>query len=315
MKKTLISTAVFALLFASCSNDEGLIQPTQSLEGTPIQVNVAVADMQTRAGYDNSNLPDQFYLDVIHPDEDSKYTYHVLMKNEENGWKSYDAKDTSTPVQMLWAGDNQQVSVTAATFKLDGISELSVQTDQSTANNVKLSDHLQMTTTDVTPSGSAIDVTLNHVMSKLKVVVELGDEFDDTENPFSEITVNGTLPKRLYTYSSMENSWSNCVDESNPVIAQSITPFSNAFTPASDGNRASAEFEAILVPQTIASGEFNVRFKVNGRAFKWTSSEEITFEGGTEYTLNLTAGHDKVSSAFFTASSWNAGNSISGKTE
>lgn len=314
MKKTLISTAVFALLFASCSNDEGLIQPTQSLEGTPIHVNVAVADMQTRAGYDNSNLPDQFYLDVIHPDEDSKYTYHVLMKNEENVWKSYDATK-NTPVQMLWAGDNQQVSVTAATFGLDNMSELSVQTDQSTADKVKLSDHLQMPTTDVTPSGSAIDVTLNHVMSKLKVVVELGDEFDDTENPFSEITVNGTLPKRLYKYSSAENTWSNCVDESNPVTATSITPFSNAFIAASDGNRASAEFEAILVPQTIASGEFNVRFKVNNRAFKWTSFEEIILEGGTEYTLNLTAGHDKVNSASFTASSWNAGNSISGKTE
>lgn len=309
MKKTLISTAVFALLFASCSNDEGLIQPTQSLEGTPIHVNVAVADMQTRAGYDNSNLPDQFYLDVIHPDEDSKYTYHVLMKNEENVWNSKHL-DTDETVQMLWAGDDKQVSVTAATFSLaQNTIDLGVEADQLTVGNVKSSDHLLMSTTSVTPSLSGIDVTFNHLMSKIKLVIELGTEFTATENPFTGVSINGTLLKRKFNYTS--KSWANIDSE----IASTVTLFSNGFIAATDETKATGEFEAILVPQTVASGNFSVTFLVDGRKFKWTSTEAITLESGTEYTLKLTAGHDKVSSASFAASAWNAGNSISGKTE
>lgn len=319
MKKIIFSTAVFALLFASCSNDEGITQPTQSLEGTPIQVNVAVADLQTRAGYDKSNLPEQFYMNVIHPNANSKYTYKVLMKNEENAWSSYSPVDTDEPMQMLWAGDDKQVSVTAATFSLaKNTIDLGVEADQLTEGNIKSSDHLLMATTSVTPSLSGIDVTFSHLMSKLKLVIELKNEFDVADNPFSEVSVNGTLLKRNYNLGTIaENSspWSDVSDGSNSVLVTSITPLLNSFSVAKEDTRATGKFEAILVPQKIASGNFNVCFKVNGRKFNWTSTEEIMLESGTEYTLKLTAGHDKVSSASFAASTWNAGNSISGKTE
>lgn len=318
MKKTMISTAVLALLFASCSSDDGLTQSTLPLEGTPIQVNVAVADLQTRAGYDDSNLPSQFYMNVVHPDENSKYTYKALMKNEENVWKSYDAANQE-PVQMLWAGDDKQVNVTAATFSLaNTIIDLGVETDQSSADKVLSCDHLLMPTTSVAPSENGIDVSLSHLMSKLKLVIELKNEFDVTENPISDLSINGTLPKRNYNWGTVaenDSRWSNISDVDEPVSITSIAPLFNSFKAAEEKTRASGEYEAILVPQTITSGDFNISFKVNDRKFSWTSIEDINLESGTEYTLTLTAGKDKVSSASFSASTWNPGNSISGKTE
>lgn len=131
MKKIMLLAACAAML-ASCSNDDELIQPAQSLEDTPIQVNVAVEDLQTRAGYDDANLPGQFYLKVVHPDK-SKYSYDVQMKYEEGSWNSY-LTDGTTSAQMLWAGDDKQIYVTAATFPLqeDANVSLGIETDQST---------------------------------------------------------------------------------------------------------------------------------------------------------------------------------------
>lgn len=315
MKKTMISTAVLALLFASCSSDDGLTQSTLPLEGTPIQVNVAVADLQTRAGYDASNLPTEFYMNVTNPDNE-KYSYKVLLKKESGNWNSYDATTPKKSKQMLWAGDNKDVKVTASSLSLVNESiTTEVKTDQSTSDNVKLSDHLLMSTTSVTPSTNGIEVTLNHLMSKIKLIITLGDEFEITDDPFSKVSIEGTLPKRIYNLGTVEeNVWSD-VNGSNPVTAATITPLQNSFKAANGSIHASGEYEAILVPQTIEAGNFYIWFKVKDRLFEWKSTENINLDSGKEYTLKLMAGHDKVSSASFTTSAWNGGDTFSNETE
>lgn len=318
MKKTMFTTAVLALFFASCSNDDGLIQPTQSLEDTPIHVNVTVADLQTRAGYDAANLPGQFYMKVVHPDK-SKYSYDVQMKNEEGSWNSY-LNDGKTSVQMLWAGDDKQLYVTAATFPLqDANVSIGVETDQSTEEKVTASDQLLMTTTAVTPSKSGINVTLNHMMAKVKLIIELKDEFDFPENPFTKVSIDGTLPKRNCNLGSFDAvsegslMWSDALGGDVAESAKSITPLLNSYTKAEGANRAKGEFEVILLPNSYEAGEFMVSFKVGDRFFKWTSIENINLESGVEYTVKLVAGHDKVNMTSFSSSAWKTGETITGK--
>ena len=94
-----------AAIFAGCSNDEDALQPTDSLKDKPINVDVMVSGIHTRAGYDNNaSLPTQFYLSI--DQTGTKYDYkNVVMKNEAGKWVAYesDAKDAAKK-QLLWEG-------------------------------------------------------------------------------------------------------------------------------------------------------------------------------------------------------------------
>lgn len=64
-KMKLYVMAVLAMIVAGCSgSDEEALKPQVSLKDTPIQVNVLLADIQTRAGYEGTNLPKMFYLRI-----------------------------------------------------------------------------------------------------------------------------------------------------------------------------------------------------------------------------------------------------------
>ena len=131
-------------IFAGCANDEDALLPNDSLKDTPINVDVLVSGINTRAGYDNTSLPTMFYLSI--DQKDTKYDYNVVMKHEGGSWVAYEsAAENAAKKQLLWEGSEANVTVTAATFRLPEAStycSLNVQRDQSTAEAVKASDHL-----------------------------------------------------------------------------------------------------------------------------------------------------------------------------
>lgn len=308
MKTKYLAFAAAAFMLASCSNDEDFV-PQDNLKDTPITVTAGVAELTTRAGYEGTSvLPTTFYLGI--DQTGTSYDYPNMLMT-----KATDANTYTPESPLLWAGGTDNVSVTAATFSLEGAQALEVQTDQSTADGVKNSDHLLMPPTEVTPSANGISVDFSHIMSKVILTITLGDEFNEAENPISNVTFKGTLASRNYDRTA-ETPWSNI----SGVTATDITPLCNAYTaPATDTPNATAEYEVILVPQAVAADGFTVTFNVGDRVFKWTSASAVTLEGGNKYTLALTAGKDIVSSATFSASAWNTGegdnNNLSGETE
>ena len=60
-------------IFAGCANDEDALLPNDSLKDTPINVDVLVSGINTRAGYGNTSLPTMFYLSI--DQNGSKYDY------------------------------------------------------------------------------------------------------------------------------------------------------------------------------------------------------------------------------------------------
>ena len=166
-----------AAIFAGCSNDEDALQTTDLLKDTPINVDVMVSGIHTRAGYDNIALPTMFYLSI--EQNGTKYDYtNIVMKCEEGKWVAYESADeNAAKKQLLWEGSGGNVTVTAATFPLPEAStsyDLSAQTNQSTAKDIKSSDHLYYYSNAVTPSSDGtISIPLDHVMSKLEVKVTL----------------------------------------------------------------------------------------------------------------------------------------------
>ena len=308
MKTKYFAFAAAAFMLASCSNDEDFV-PQDNLKDKPITVTAGVAELTTRAGYEGTSvLPETFYLGI--DQTGTSYDYPNMLMT-----KATDANTYTPESPLLWANSTDNASVTAATFSLEGAQALEVQTDQSTADGVKNSDHLLMAATEITPSANGISVNFSHIMSKVILTITLGDEFNESENPISNVTFKGTLASRNYDRTA-ETPWSDI----SGVTATDITPLCNAYTAlTTDKPNATAEYEVILVPQTVAADSFTVTFNVGDRVFKWTSASAVTLEGGNKYSLALTAGKDIVSSATFSASAWNTGeddnNNLSGETE
>lgn len=314
-----------ALLLAGCSK---ISQSDTPLRDTPISVNVLLPEILTRAGY-GSDTPTLFYLSIDQNGSNYDYT-NVVMKFEEGAWVAYESAEATASKQLLWEGSTGNITVTAATFSLSYSSavpsyELSALADQSTDANVKASDHLCYYSTGVKPSKEGISIPFGHIMSKLKITLTLGTEYEDaTDNPISSVAVFGSNIKGTYlpyiqsSISSQSNSGS-FGPQPNPItIVKWSSQSENSIIktcPPGSYTSLTTTYEAILIPQTIAADNFVVEILIGDKTYEWKSTAEVKLEEGKEYTLALTAGKDKVSGSSFTASTWGSGTDISSATE
>ena len=272
-------------IFAGCANDEDALLPNDSLKDTPINVDVLVSGINTRAGYDTYNLPKMFYLSI--DQNGTKYDYtNVVMKYEGSKWVAYESDATdAAKKQLLWEGSEVNVIVTAATFPLPKTSTsyaLSVQTDQSTAEAVKASDHLCYYSNAVTPSIGGISLGLDHIMSKISVKLTLGTEYKDSAtNPITSVSAFGASTGATYS-PVVETPWS----EQSNVKKITLIP-SVAYNTAD----RTATYEAILVPQTIAENTFGIEIRIGEKTYEWTSADAFTLTGGTNHILEMTVGN------------------------
>ena len=158
-------------------------------------------------------------------------------------------------------------------------------------------------------------------MSKIKLTIELGDEYEFAENVdkmITDVKIDGSKVEALFQIKPENTEFGfefhNISGNSTPV-----SPFCTGTTPYSKTNgvitKATATYEAILIPQTIASGNFTVSFKVDGKLYEWTYNQELTLVPTTAYTLKLTAGDDKVQPVSFSVAPWGKGNGDGEKKE
>ena len=271
-------------IFAGCANDEDALLPNDSLKDTPINVDVLVSGINTRAGYDNTSLPTMFYLSI--DQKDTKYDYNVVMKYEGDTWVAYESADKNAEKkQLLWEGSEANVTVTAATFPLPKASTsyaLSVQTDQSTADSIKASDHLYYYSNAVTPSTGGITLGLNHIMSKISVKLTLGTEYESSAtNPITSVSAFGASTDATYSPGA-EAPWSAGSNVSKITLIPSV---------AYDTSNRTATYEAILVPQTIAANTFGIEIRIGEKTYEWKSAAAFTLTGGTNHTLEMTVGN------------------------
>ena len=270
-------------IFAGCANDEDALLPNDSLKDTPINVDVLVSGINTRAGYDNTSLPTMFYLSI--DQKDTKYDYtNVVMKYDGSKWVAYESADENAKKkQLLWEGSKDNVIVTAATFPLSSTSTtLSVQTDQSTAEAVKASDHLYYYSNAITPSTGGISLGLNHIMSKITVKLTLGTEYESSAtNPITSVTAFGASTGATYSPGA-EAPWSAGSNVSKITLIPSV-----------EYNKAerTVTYEAILVPQTIAANAFGIEIRIGEKTYEWKSTNAFTLTGGTNHTLEMTVGN------------------------
>ena len=324
MKQTILTIAVTALCIVACTSEDPISQ--DPLADTPIKLNVSVTNPTTRAGYSKDLLPDTFLLWVYHDDNhNDKYNYDIFAEKAGDTWKTYDLnaympnnKKIKNEVTMLWANMTDPVNVNAYVNN-NQIESGDFPTDQSDVEQLKKADILYMPITPFIPNKAGINVEFQHITSKINLTIELGSEYqftDKIDQKITDVKIGGTIAQISYGDDGKGNVIIKA-DQTGEV--KSITPLCTGTTPFSNNagtiTRASASYEAILIPQTIASGKFYVSFKVDGKAYDWYYNEALELKATNAYVLKLTAGSDKVYSAAFSTKPWNVGNGEEGENK
>lgn len=317
MKYHFLAFAVAALSFTACTNEDNISQ--DFLADTPIKLNVSVDEPTTRAGYSDADKPTGFILEVQHDIyRYDKYNYLVWAKKVGDSWKTYKPDETlkggtDEEVTMLWANMNDKVDVTAFT----NLGTITIPTDQTSDDQLKEADVLYMPFTKYTPTNKGITVNLQHAMSKINLTIELGSEYEfskeDVDLKITDVKIDGSLVSGDLASGGINNVYGD------PTPITPLHTSATAFSKDADGNitKASATYEAILIPQTIESGKFTVSFKVEGKLYEWAYNNEagLTLAPNTAYTLKLIAGDDKVQPASFSVAAWGVGNGTDGENK
>ena len=313
--KTLTMAALATAVFASCSSEDELAQNNYPMDNV-VRIMTSVDGMNTRASYGNSTDKLNSFGFCINNANSTTYTYdNVKVTKEGSNW--------IPATQMLWQNSTAVVDILAyapyqettedanGKVKVFGKPDyaFSVKADQSGAEDYS-SDLIVYKQTGFTPgselnTSKAVDVTFTHLLSQLNLTIELRDQFNTNNNTVTkgfvtDVKVNGTIISSKVDFSASPISVQ--VDGTQTAA---ITPETTGFTPAENATaHAVFNYSAIVIPQTVAAGNFSISFKVNNTEYIWTATDAVTFESGKKHELHLLAGKDVVQGGTISAKPW-----------
>ena len=315
--KILTMAALATAVFASCSNDEDLAQSNYPMDNV-VRIMTSVDGMNTRASYGNSTDKLKSFGFCIKNANSEKYTYdNIKVSQEGSNWIPATQmfwQNSTTAVDILAYAPYQETTEDAkGKVKVFGKPDyvFSVKADQSDAEDYS-SDLIVYKQTEFKPgselnTSKAVDVTFTHLLSQLNLTIELRDQFNqDEENPVTSATVtdvkmNGTIISSKVDFSASPIS----VQVDGTKAAAAITPETTGFTSAENATaHAVFNYSAIVIPQTVAAGNFSISFKVNGTDYIWTGTANALFESGKKYELHLLVGKDVVQGDALSAKPW-----------
>ena len=314
--KILTMAALATAVFASCSNDEDLAQSNYPMDNV-VRIMTSVDGMNTRASYGNSTDKLNSFGFCINNANSTTYTYdNIKVTKDGSNW--------NPATQMLWQNSTTAVDILAyapyqettedanGKVKVYGNNDyaFAVQADQSGANDYS-SDLIVYKQTGFKPgtdlnTSKAVEVSFTHLLSQLNLTIELRDQFNQDEKKpvtkgfVTDVKVNGTIISSKVDFSASPISV-----QVDGTQAAAITPETTGFTPAENATaHAVFNYSAIVIPQTVAAGNFSISFKVDGTEYIWTATDAVTFESGKKHELHLLAGKDVVQGGAISAKPW-----------
>lgn len=314
--KILTMAALATAVFASCSNDEDLAQSNYPMDNV-VRIMTSVDGMNTRASYGNSTDKLNSFGFCINNAGSTKYTYDNIKVTKENGkWNPATQmfwQNSTTAVDILAYAPYQETTEDASgKVKVFGKTDyaFSVKADQSNAEDYS-SDLIVYKQTGFTPglelnTSKAVDVTFTHLLSQLNLTIELRDQFNTNNNTVTkgfvtDVKVNGTIISSKVNFASAPISV-----QVDGTQATAITPETTEFTPAENttNHHAVFNYSAIVIPQTVAAGNFSISFKVNNTEYIWTATSGVNFVSGKKHDLHLFVGKDVVQGGAISAKPW-----------
>ena len=318
--KILTMAALSTVVFASCSNDDELAQNNYPADNV-VRIMTSVDGMNTRASYGSSTAKLSSFGFCINNASNAKYTYDNIKVTQENG-------NWNPATQMLWQNSTTAVDILAYAPYQDGNNGIfgktdyafSVQEDQSKADDYS-SDLIVYKQTGFTPglelnTNKAVEVSFTHLLSQLNLTIELRDMFNHnnkvTDAFVTDVKVNGTYISSKVDFAAAPIG----VRIDDTKAATAITPETTGFTEAKNTtDHATFNYSAIVIPQTVTTGNFSISFKVNGTDYIWTSTSDVNFVSGMKHELHLLVGKDVVQGGTISATPWGDGGTGSLETD
>ena len=283
MKKHFISNIAFVMAIlglAACSDDGE--QQYKDARHTPMTFTVTHPS-QTRATATDFENGDRIGLYVAQADAPLEIGGN-LVNNEaltHNG-SSWTAAHT-----LYW--DDGTYNAYAYYPYMQGVSSIddqpfSVATDQSTAKTAtalggyEASDLLFATTKGIKASASPINLTFKHIMSKIKIRLIKGEDFEGEMPATADVYIHNTVPTAT-------------VDLQAGVATRYVKGTRQTIKAQQEG---AYSYSAIVVPQRIDNRQPLVEVVMKGVSYLFES--KFVFKPGVEHLVNLviTDNPDKV---------------------
>lgn len=315
-------TAFMAAMLTGCSNDSDLAHsnfPADNIIRVTAGVNGAVTRAETETM--GTELTSDFSLTVINKaplkegERDNIYSYgNRIFKKTDTEWICNDIlrwqdADTKVDVAALAPAINEMTFNGIYNYmqKIQPL-EYSITADQKTRSVAN--DLLYYYKSDLVPGtelkDGKLNIQFNHAFSMIDIIVTLGTEYSNKDNPISEVIVGGSKLKATVDVTNSNGVAYASTKGENPETDIITTP--GEFTMATT-DHSTAKFSCILIPQKIEANKFKVTLKTSSKTYVWTSPSAITLETGHKYTLALTMGRDKLTAqkGNISAGSWTKG--------
>lgn len=319
MKQRNLYVAALAMALVGCSNEEVVNMP--DLSDTPISVIAGVKDMETRAGYDENNLPERLVLHVIQDASSttSAYNYNKaeMMYNSASG--KWEAANLPAGTLMLWKNSTPFATVISYTapatsnkyFLNGGLhtfsqgdgtmtglqSNMCVLEDQSTETALKQSDFLHYRGEGINPdTDGSITIPFSHVLSKLRISYKYGTELGDAVVSLSKCVISNVRVNLVMDFLNGKEGTLTAADGG----------YDHAVVCYVDD--AQKEAEVILPPQVFESTPAKLSFYVlvGGEEKVFSCNiDAATLDAGKCYDMDVTIGRDRVAMGSVAINSWN----------
>lgn len=274
MKKHIISAIGFALALlalVACADDN---EPQyKDARHTPMTFEVTHPS-QTRATATDFEGGDRIGLYVAQADAPLEIGGN-LVNNEA---LSYNGSSWTAAHTLYW--DEGTYNAYAYYPYIQGVSSIddqpfSVATDQSTAKTAtalggyEASDLLFATSKGIKASASPINLTFKHIMSKLKIRLVKGEDFEGEMPTTAQVYIHNTVPTAT-------------IDLQAGMATRYVKGTQQTITAHQDDDYV---YSAILVPQRVENRQPLVEVVMKGVSYMYES--KFVFKPGVEHLVNL----------------------------
>ncbi len=275
MKKHIIIYASFALAIlglASCSDESETALRYQDAKSTPMTF--VMNHPGTRATETAFEKSDKIGLYVAQADAPLQIGGN-LVNNEA---LTYDGSNWTAARTLYWDdGTFNAYAYYPYTKDISSIEDqpFNVSTDQSTAKTAdalggyEASDLLFATSKSITASASPVSLTFKHIMSKLKIRLVKGEDFEGDMPTTATVYIHNTVPTAT-------------IDLQAGVATRKVKGTSQTITAHQDDETT---YSAIIVPQRIENRMPLIEVIMKGVSYLFES--KFVFKPGTEHLVNL----------------------------
>ena len=277
MKKHIIRYAGFALAIlgmVSCSDEQETALRSQDAKSTPMTFLVSHPGQATRATETSFEQNDKIGLYVA----DAKAQLEIGGNLVNNEALTYDGSNWAAARTLYW--DKGTYTAYAYYPYIENVSNItdqpfSIALDQSTAKSketlggYEASDLLFATSKNISASASPIPLNFKHIMSKLKIRLIKGEDFEGDMPTTAQVTIHNTVPTAT-------------IDLQAGVATRYVKGTRKSIIAHQDDETS---YSAIIVPQRIENRMPLIEVVMKGVSYLFES--KFQFKPGTEHLVNL----------------------------